>query len=491
MHNSNLKSKNDSHISESIYTIVLNISFYFFIIYAGIIVPLYIRNSYYDILEAKAYIFDKVTLLLQSLYVLCIIFKILSKKIQINKDPLLICIILFLIFSFISTIQSYSPLQAYTGEQGWYIGFKTISILILSILVLKDKQTVNNKIFYPILITISFILLLAIFDEFELDILNLRKEIYYESYHKFLTTIGNINWYTGYLSLIVPFFICIFLNESKKINIYIYGFISILGVINIAFIGSDGIYLALGVMSFFFIPFVFNDKLKIKRFSYLLLIYSISLIISRKLNYLMDGYCLYTRKLYVIVPCLIISIILFVFSTMISNEQYSKIRKKFIISLEFTLVLCLIFFIIFTALNNNVEWATGRLEIWDYSLKRFSSFPFIKKLFGLGPELLGNVYSSISSFDKDGGIIVTSHSEPIQLLLTMGILGLLSWLSFYICLIVYFIKEKAWTNNKLIPFFICLIAYFGQSFVNSATTTNVCTLTLIIILFFINKKLYL
>lgn len=477
--------KNDSKTKKiTIFNTFQKITFIFFLYGMGIVLPLYYNNYYFDMMEAKAYIYQILSIILLILLLVLLLLKIINKVKMIDNNPITISLLLFLITTFVSTIFSYNAKDAFTGFQGWYVGFYTIASLIITILLLKDTNIQNKRIFIPIVIAISIIYLLTITDEFEIDILGFRQELYIKSYHKYLSTIGNINWFVGYLSLTAPFFICLFLKEEKRVASIIYGILSILGISNIALIGADGMYLALGIASFFIIPFIFYDINRIKRFSNILFTFSIFIYISRILNYPMDGYCAYTRELYVIIPCIITSILLFLFSIIEKNNHYYQYRKIIIILLEIVLFVIAIVFTISSIKNADYEWGTGRIMIWKESIDSFKDFSLYNKLFGLGPELLNNVYSSISS--SEGAMLLSSHSEPVQILLTMGIFGLLIWFSFWIIIFKSYIKKKVWQNNAQLPFYIAFIAYFGQSLVNSATTTNVANFAILLTLYFIS-----
>lgn len=468
------------------YSKYINYLFLLFIIIVGTLLPLYYNDYYFDMLEAKNYMFVTTFEVILPFIIIFLFLKTITKTNKKNNSRYIIPLIIFLFFSLISTLLSFSPSQAFSGVQGWYIGFFTICSLILSVILFCDIDSINKYYFIPVIVALIIVYLLTILDTFELDILNFRSEISVRARHNFLSTIGNINWFVGYLSLTVPCLICLFMISKKRNNIIIFGFLASLGIINIAFIGADSIYLGLGLLSFFVIPFIFNSLQSIKRFSIIFFIYSISLYVARILDYPMFGYCAYTRKLYIIIPCLIISIILYILSKVVKENTYNKISRSIIICIELLLVFFLLSFIIYTILNIDNDWGTGRLIIWNASFQAYKKFSLKRKLFGLGPEMINNVYSSISSID--GGICVIAHSEPIQTLLSMGLFGLLSYYLLYLIIFIDFIKYKLWKRNNVFPFVASIICYFGQSFVNSATTVNVCTLALVLILYLIYSK---
>ena len=80
------------------------------------------------------------------------------------------------------------------------------------------------------------------------------------------------------------------------------------------------------------------------------------------------------------------------------------------------------------------DFGNGRIPLWELSLKTYiNRFPLKMKLFGIGPELLNNIYAVLT--DETKAAYICSHSEPIQMLLTMGLLGFISWAMAWIFLI--------------------------------------------------------
>lgn len=455
---------------------LLKTAFITFLLGVGVILPLCFNDYLYDLMETKAIYYFWISILVCIFLLLFVFFSFIYKKRLFSKDPLLLSIVTFSIFSLISTILSYSPSMAFFGDNGWFIGSYVIASIVFIVFCLSKYKIKNNKIFIPLLIVISIVLIIAITDAFELDLLKFGNDNHYIKNHGYVSLIGNVNYYVGYLSLIMPLFCGLYLVEEETINKRIYFVLSILSISNVAFLKSDGIYLAIGLLSFFIIPFIFNNLQRIKRFSYLLFSYSICLIISRILNFYMDGYSAYTRKMYVIIPLLLLSVYLYFFSTSTKNKKYDKYKNKLIVIIEIILAISCIALFVSVIPNIDIDWGNGRFIIWKRSFEGFKEFSIKNKLIGVGPELLYNVYSSL--YDQLG-FVLCSHSEPIQVLLSLGIIG---FVSYYMCWIIIFIKFYKTNNKKIIPFYFGMICYFGQSFVNSATTLNVATLALFIIL---------
>ena len=166
------------------------------------------------------------------------------------------------------------------------------------------------------------------------------------------------------------------------------------------------------------------------------------------------------------------------------NVGTKKLKPKLVV---IVLISALIAAAVFMFIINPVDFGNGRGEIWLYSLSKFKDYSLKYFLIGSGPENLNSIYSGYSFIY--GAMLTTSHSEPIQVLLTMGILGFISY-----CMVWHIIFHSIKTNIKkeeCLPYALALIAYFGQSLVNSATVPNVlllCVVTATYIKFDLNAK---
>lgn len=465
-------------LMKSFYNHFTKITYTIFLYAFGIILPLYFNDLYFDMMSAKANIYFLFTKILIIPVLIILILKLILKKFNKKEFVLTILLLILLITSFISCIFARNIEYAFTGEKGWYIGFLTIASIIVYIVCFKDIR-LKEIYYYPLIICVAFIYLCGILHSFEIDVLGLHENILAVSYHKYLSTIGNINWYTGYLALTVPLFVGLYLKEIDKKKKLIFSIVSILGVISISMLGSDGIFLGLGVLSFFIVPYIFSDKEKVNRFSILIFFFDLGLLFARILNYCIDGYANLLRRLIVILPILLLAIILFIFSKYIKEETYKKISSKVIISIEILLIVSVLIFIILAINKNDNEWGTGRIAIFIDSLKLYVNLPLKEQILGIGEELLYLIYRPLN--ERYNGIYLSSHSEWIQLLLTGGIINVVSYQTCWLYVFYTFLKQKTWKNNT--PMYFGLICYFGQSFVNSMTIVNVAILSIILTIF--------
>ena len=175
-----------------------------------------------------------------------------------------------------------------------------------------------------------------------------------------------------------------------------------------------------------------------------------------------------------------LGIAILLFSMKANEDKYILHKTRIIHCLEIILAICAIGTVILAVLGSNGDFGNGRFEIWKESFNVFKNdYSLLRKLFGVGPELLQHVYGGLS--EKYGVIYNSSHSEPIHMLMSMGIIGFLAWLYIWFIVFKTYLNDKKENNVRGSAVFMGLFAYFGQSFVNSATILNLSVLTLSVI----------
>lgn len=138
----------------------------------------------------------------------------------------------------------------------------------------------------------------------------------------------------------------------------------------------------------------------------------------------------------------------------------SKVGKYILIAIELAAVVLICAYAVRTARNFNDKWGTNRGMTWRVGWEQFLKFPLRNKLVGIGPEMLVTVYAQMRA--ATGRNVVSAHCEPLQILLTQGIIGLCIYIAFWGYLLKLFVTKKFWKSEKAI-FFFPLVAYWGQS----------------------------
>ncbi len=428
---------------------------------------LYYHHAYFDIMEAKADLFHKIRLFLLPVMALYIVYRLLRKKMIKRLSFSDISSVVFLVSSAVSCFFSYSVKDAWSGAQGWYVGFEAILFFIVCLFALKGKKIEEKHFLYFTVPVFLIECVLSIAGGFDLDLLHMREGLSLSSHYSYFGTVGNSNWFAGYLSLLVPLFLCRFISSEKRGSSVFYFILSFLGLFVSILIDVNSIYLAYGFLMPLILPFVLKDGKRVKRISVLLLFLSFSLYLFKiygSVSYfsLVDGLTavLFEHILWAVLFCMAFCIVSF----LVKEERYEKNGIVKVAEVSFVLLFCAALF--FMVKRGEGDLTSRRMELWRLSFAAFKKFDPFMKLFGIGEELLRNVYAPMSS--KYGVVYNASHSEPIQILLTMGIFGFVSWSCCWIAVTRTFFQK----NRTFIGFYAGLLAYLGQSLVNSAVLMN-------------------
>ena len=476
--------KNSSRKNDKTYQLISLTGYVLFLYGIGVLLTLYVQDAYFDIMEAKASCFRFFMYILLPLFLLLIILKIKDHRFRIRNNLLLQSLIFLALISLISTLASYYPEYAFTGEIGWHVGSFCIGSLVLAVLAFEGEYIKEKKMYLPLLCIVLFEFVLIILGGTRMNLFSFRTLIQGEDYYSFYGTLGNCNWIVGYLSLFVPLFVCLYLKEENRLMKVFYYICCITGLTASILNGADGMYLAYLFGFFFLIPYLFQSLVNLRKTALLATGFSIFLLIIKYCGLFderlrrMNGIGPYVFDASLIL--LFLGVTVFLLLGKFSENDYAGNRKKIVLAAE-TSVLCLsAIFAFLLFIRFGTELGNGRIELWQFSIEKYLHvYNWKEKLLGIGPELLIDVYSEIEAGER---VFASSHSEAVQMLMSMGILGLLSWIMCWVSVFSSFFKTKAFNNGNAMVIFASLFAYFGQSLVNSATTLNVCVLAVFVIL---------
>ena len=153
---------------------------------------------------------------------------------------------------------------------------------------------------------------------------------------------------------------------------------------------------------------------------------------------------------------IIAGVLLYLFGGKIISSQPGK---YLLIVIEAGILVMIVLYSVHTAAHFNDKWGTWRGSIWRVSWEQFLKFPLRNKIIGIGPEMLNTVYGELKS--TFGMKVVSSHCEPLQVLLTQGIIGFGLYLTYWGYLVKIFFTKRLWKKNTAV-FFFPLAAYWGQ-----------------------------
>lgn len=496
-------------------------------IYALIVLavfPLVFHDYYFDIVDVK-YIFywvSSLVFIVLSLVTFCVL-RVRGKKtasdgsgkqgsekgrrLAFLKDfraswPVWMLII-FWVNTLISTLQSEFLYESVWGNEGRYTGLFLISIYTVTTLLLVFFSEPKRWYLDAFLVTSCIVEILGILDYGGLDVLQFGR--FGEQVGEmaiFTSTIGNVNFYTSFLSFSVAVAAVYCVAEENSRRQFVYTLLTVIAYTALILGQSDSAYLTIGCL-FALLPFaffrnrkgVFRVMLQYVLFAWIMCFLGflndafrtvvadggILLAVGGSLGFriltlLMTGMAvglyLWQKKGsgqeagnpqdaamlkrlrlvwggFVLAAFLIVAFILYDANALGHADRYAALRR----------------YVLF-----NDDWGTERGFAWRVGLTAWWQQPLIHKLFGYGPETFGILtweYRKAST-NAYGIIFDSMHNEYLQNLVTMGPIGMLSYLGLIIgsVIVIWKTAKSAEEKTWLFAAAFAIACYGTQAMVN-------------------------
>ena len=113
----------------------------------------------------------------------------------------------------------------------------------------------------------------------------------------------------------------------------------------------------------------------------------------------------------------------------------------------------------------NDDWGTQRGYIWRNGMECYGRLSYWKKVIGFGPETFGILIMRKTANNPYNLLFDNAHNEYLHILTTVGLAGLISYLSFIFGYIRTCLQYKN-KNPYIIAIMFGVICYSAQAFVN-------------------------
>lgn len=454
------------------------VGIYVFIMFA--VFPLFIVDKYYNVLKEKFYFFFYATLVaavIVALSGLVGLFGRAGRKKQQEKKPFLQKLsngirnlwcslsltdkffFAFLLVTCISTVFSEWPYQAFWGNMGRYQGLLFYLTVGVAYILVTRFYRYKKIHLYAFVIAGVLVSLWGITDYFALDLFGFHQTMGNKfDLLPFSSSIGNINTLTGLLALYMGAAAVLCIASDKwyltfpAMFIFVAGMVggtsdnAVLGVACVyaltpffAFRTGKGIYryifmvamllLGMGVMGLLTVmdtatatlatyPWMVGVMVRLSRDFYKLLLIGAAV-------FLAAGFLV--KKLYCgdeengTGPAVKIWTVIFALGVLLAAGVFIMANTGHLPEALAPYEGILVF---------NEDWGTYRGYAWTRLFEFFGKFPFHKKLFGSGPETYSIFMAKNYYYEMQevlGQIFDSPHSEPLQYLFTMGILGFVTY----------------------------------------------------------------
>lgn len=509
----------------------LFVTAYLFLIFG--MYPFYMREGYVDIGRAKYEFFMYCSL--AALGILVLTGAVLGGQALVRhireREPYLIdwnklsmtdlLVLMYATEVFLSFAMSDYRQEALWGTEGWFMG--TVLLLTLCGLYFFISRFWEGRqgVLYGALLASGGVFLLGILDRFSVYLIPL--EVRQAS---FISTLGNINWFCGYFSVIFPIGVCGFLfgegdgrkddkSWTAKIKRGLYIVYIVVGFMAGFCQGSSSIFLFYGGLFYLLLWIAVEKRMWLGDFFFIIFLWAFSALLVRGMGFLIpqgynydkDNLCVKVTDSFL--PLLAASAALGIYLVMRSREKAERFgnekeagraggeeRSRRIRAVHRGMAVLLTAGVagwaVLAGINTWIgipglagrgeflfdqSWGHGRGAAIQSAIQMYGRMPFLHKLLGAGPDCF-SVYAyslpetAVMLRENFGNSRLTNaHNELLTCLVNTGFFGT----ALYVALLVSFI-DKCMKRGKETPAFylfgVCTACYLVHNMVSFAQVLN-------------------
>lgn len=488
------------------------ITLYVFLIFC--IYPLYYEDGYYNMATAKCRFFLGVsvivflvlsfTAIIDSMIQRKSIHTVVERqKISVTEKLLYMYIIMVLLSFFFSAFKK----NVLWGATDWYIGTVPLLLMTFYALFLMHVWREQKWIRRIFLAVSAAVFLLGICNRFSIYPISMAPK-----QAEFISTLGNINWICGYMSIVSPIGIGLWIfNENKKekskwkkllLDIYVL-IIFMLGFCQ----GSSSVFLWNGALFLVLFCILLKSTDGIKKWLLLVGMWGMSGQLVRVLKMVFPGKYNYDTILFVdsnvtLTVALAAIVIYMIIQFCCQKEKELPIFFRRVVCYSVLAVLIIVFFVwLMLAVYHtkfgisflkdypifllNENWGNGRGIIFKAAFELFHRMSSIQKLFGVGADGFSAYAYSIPEIEVylkshfGNSILTNAHCELLTNLINLGILGTVTYAGIFITFAVRCMKIGEQHPYAYIPA-VCVICYFTNNILSFAQMLNIPFLFLIL-----------
>ena len=404
--------------------------------------------------------------------------------------------------------------EALWGTVSWRMGMWTqLGAVIVYFMV---SRMWHGKDWIPALILPVSVVVFSLGYLNKFELCPVDKEIINSS---FISTIGNINWYCGYLVTVLFGGVYLLWKMGPGFNrkkLILMGYVTI-GFASLATQGSTSGIVTFAVVMFVLLGVSVGDAGKMECFWQEMTLFSVACLVTyvlRSLN--MFSQELVLEEITNILTFSAVSVIMTIVSVLMlclihrmrSTQHYSvKVWSTIYrcVAIVISVVIVLIFVLIGIntlsggALTGNVadpdvakwmtfsgDWGSNRGATWSAGAGCFREADLLHKLFGVGPDCMYAFLSNEGSPELQnmvyerfyGNRLTNAHNEWLTILVDMGILGLVSYAGMMISAVRNFLREGDKSALAGACGF-CVLAYTVNNMFSFQQVMNISTMFVI------------
>lgn len=412
----------------------------------------------------------------------------------------------------ISYFCSHYKEEALWGTKGWFMGLVSQMTLVSVYFLVSRAWRRRNWMAALVLPVSAVVFVLGYLNRFNIYPIDMQLQS-----SAFISTIGNINWYCGYL--VSVFFGGMFLllmadREKKWWNICLMGYV-VIGFATLTTQGSNSGIFAAAVSFFVLIWLSAKDGSKMEMFWLEMVLFSVTCLVTCLLRVTKVLQSTMIDTVSDILTCSVFPVFMTAVSLMIwigirrSNQKgkypgqlIGRLTKLICVGVLVLLGLYILLLIINTAADGAItqfmglpeenflrlspKWGSNRGATWTCALMCFAEQDLLHKLIGVGPDCLSaflynNGSAELVSLVKESfgdARLTNAHNEWLTILVNMGILGFVSYAGMMISAIKRYLQKHD-TCVITAACGICLLAYTVNNMFSFQQSMSVATIFVI------------
>lgn len=464
--------------------------------------PLFLRDGYLDIMEAKTAFFLVTTMV----YISGVAVIFFIKKIQTGENIFLsennigfinICNVILFIIVLLGVLSNRLSTEVLWDSKGKLFGAVFLILCLVGSFCIARTFRMNQGVLWGAMIGSIFTSIFVICSRFNIDILHLYEVIVKSQRNVFLGTLGQINVVSSFFCICIPFWMGCYMYSRERTSRILFGIALVLALVAGFCSNSDSIFLGVAGTYLFYMWFSFTDFESASAYFQCAGFLFLSIVSVELFTYLAEMGAHFTVKWDALqsqflshsVLWFAMAVVLILCSVLVKRAEgrisLVKVRKPFFGTLAVVVILGIWIITVnhgrfsgIAAIQNYMvfddSWGSNRGYVWKRTLRLLGQLPLRNKLIGCGMGMFPSFFDvyHADSMKQLGYYFVDAHNECLQFFVTTGLLGCISYFGMIIAEMIRnlsFIK-KGKSNNELsviVP--AILFVWLLQGLVNSPT----------------------
>ncbi len=466
---------------------------YLCVLFLGL--PLVFSNFYFNITETKQYYF----LIASGLYLLLLLFARIALppdfgllRGRFRLHPAALALIALFFAGLVGGLLSRYPNEVLFGENNRYQGLLTL-FCYAGLAFALSRQRIDLR--WPeraFLLGACVVSLFGALHHFGVDPLGFTQNLRASDRGRFLSTIGNADFYASYLAMAFAVSLGFLLRAERRMErlfaVVILSFVSFGALVA----GSDSAALGLLALAAVAPLLLFSDARALRRLPLGLCVFLLCAFVFGLFSPVLPSatylstFTTTLDKATVSLPLAAFCVALWYALSRVTPERLARAKRPYAACLLSAVLLGLIALALLNTLLGDLplgglerylrfseSWGTDRGKIWPFVLRVYAHLPVAQQIFGASSGALFHA-DAINPVFSDAALD-TAHNEYLQYLVTNGALGLLC----YVAALAFAIRAGI-RRGKTEPVYrgltLAVIAYAAQASVNIAQpmTTPIC-----------------